>query len=284
MAPRADTRAGGTETGRLTLVGRLGYAPGDRLLIVTCDDLGSSHAANRACLAALSRGIATGASLMVPCPWAPEAAQLLAAHPVGVHLTFTSEHAGYRWRGLTRGASLHDAAGFLWASREEALGHLAAADAHAEARAQIVTALAWGVDVTHLDLHMDVLFGRPDLLAVYFDLAAEFRLPLRLDSEATRQAARARGLLSADALIYPWPQRTRSVLQAEIPHLAPGVTEIFAHPVEPGPELAGYDSRHAALRSHDAACLTDPAMASLLALHRIRRIGHRALRDLQRAG
>lgn len=139
---------------------------------------------------------------------------------------------------------------------------------------------AWGVDVTHLDTHMDVLLGRPELRAVYLDLAAEFRLPLRLESDA----ARARGLLCADALLCPWPNRTRQVLLAQIPHLAPGVTEIFAHPAEPGPELAGCDPRHAALRGHDAACLTDPEIATLLALHRVRRIGHRALRDLQRAG
>ena len=127
---------------------------------------------------------------------------------------------------------------------------------------------------------MDVLLGRPELRAVYLDLAAEFRLPLRLESDA----ARARGLLCADALLCPWPNRTRQVLLAQIPHLAPGVTEIFAHPAEPGPELAGCDPRHAALRGHDAACLTDPEIATLLALHRVRRIGHRALRDLQRAG
>lgn len=50
MAPPADLKAGETRTGRPTLAERLGHAPGDRLLIVNCDDPGSSHAANRACL------------------------------------------------------------------------------------------------------------------------------------------------------------------------------------------------------------------------------------------
>jgi hypothetical protein len=53
-----------------TLAERLGYGPDDRLLIVNCDDLGSSHGANAATLRAMTAGIATSASLMVPCPWA----------------------------------------------------------------------------------------------------------------------------------------------------------------------------------------------------------------------
>ncbi|MEA3019333.1 MAG: hypothetical protein QOI47_857, partial [Actinomycetota bacterium] len=56
------------------LTERLGF-PGDaRLLILNCDDLGSSHAANDAVYEALRDGIATSASLMVPCPWSREAA------------------------------------------------------------------------------------------------------------------------------------------------------------------------------------------------------------------
>ncbi len=33
--------------------------------------------------------------------------------PVGVHLTLTSEHRGYRWRGLTNGTTLYDTRGLL---------------------------------------------------------------------------------------------------------------------------------------------------------------------------
>jgi predicted glycoside hydrolase/deacetylase ChbG (UPF0249 family) len=58
-----------------TLARRLGYGPQDRLLIVNCDDLGVSHSANVAAWRVMVRGVATSASLMVPCPWAPEAAR-----------------------------------------------------------------------------------------------------------------------------------------------------------------------------------------------------------------
>ena len=76
---------------------------------------------------------------------------------VGVHLTLTSEYPGYRWRSLTTGASLHDDEGFFPTTTEEALQRIDAKDARAECRAQIETAISWGVDVTHLDTHMGVL-------------------------------------------------------------------------------------------------------------------------------
>ena len=59
----------------MSLAERLGYGPQDRLLILNCDDVGSSHAANQACLEAMRSGAATSGTLMVPCPWAREAAR-----------------------------------------------------------------------------------------------------------------------------------------------------------------------------------------------------------------
>ena len=51
-----------------TLVERLGYPSDAKLLIINCDDLGSSHAANVGVYEAVRSGVATSASLMVPCP------------------------------------------------------------------------------------------------------------------------------------------------------------------------------------------------------------------------
>ena len=222
-----------------SLAERLGYEGDDRLLIVNCDDLGSSHAANVATYRAMVYGIATSATLMVPCPWAREAARMLAGFPVGVHLTLTSEYRGYRWRGLTGGASLHDDEGFLPATAKAALQRVEAADARAECRAQVETALSWGVEVTHLDTHMNVVQGRSDLYEIYLDLAEEFRLPVRMFSRQVtddqgfraRERAVARGLLFNEHIVYPWPRRTRDLFFEAIPQLAPGITEIFAHPM-----------------------------------------------------
>jgi chitin disaccharide deacetylase len=274
------------------LAQRLGYGQDDRLLIVNCDDLGSSHGANVATYRAAVYGVATSATMMVPCPWAREAARMFEGRPVGVHLTLTSEHRGYRWRGVTGGGSLHDADGFLHMTTKAALERLDPADVRMECRAQIEAALFWGVDVTHLDAHMNVMQARDDLSEVYLDLALEFRLPVRMlppqvidrGTYMARERAEARRLLSNEHIIYPWPRRTRDVFFEEVPRLMPGVTEIFAHPVLDGEELRGYDVTNADIRVHDAVCLTDPSVSDLLNRHGVRRISFRDLRDLQRAG
>jgi predicted glycoside hydrolase/deacetylase ChbG (UPF0249 family) len=279
------------QMGHPSLAERLGYGPADRLLIVNCDDLGSSHSANIAAFRSMAHGVATSATLMVPCPWAREAARMFKAFSIGVHLTLTSEYRGYRWRGLTNGASLHDEEGFFPASGKIALERADAAEARAECRAQIETALSWGVDVTHLDTHMSVVQGRSDLFEVYLDLAEEFRLPVRMFSRErtakqgfrARERAEARGLLFNEHFVDPWPRRTRDVFFEEIPRLPPGVSEIFAHPVLDGEELRAYDTENADIRAHDAVCLIDPAVSALLDRHGIKRVGFRRLRDVQRA-
>ena len=96
-----------------SLVERLGYDADARLLIINCDDVGSSHAANLACHEAMTSGVATSGTLMVPCAWAREAVDMFAGLDLGVHLTLTAEYPGYRWRSLTGGRSLHDSDGFL---------------------------------------------------------------------------------------------------------------------------------------------------------------------------
>lgn len=53
---------------RATLAERLDYGPEDLLLIINCDDLGSSHSANVATFQSMTDGIATSGTLMVPCP------------------------------------------------------------------------------------------------------------------------------------------------------------------------------------------------------------------------
>jgi len=270
---------------------RLGYEAGDKLLIIGCDDLGSSHAANLATIRAMSKGVATSASLMVPCPWAWEAAQMAEGLPVGVHLALTSEYRGYRWRPMTGKASLCDRNGFFPGSAKAVLDRITVEDALAECRAQVETALAWGVDVTHLDVHMDVLFFRSDLFEVYLELASDFRLPVRLPLDTSsaaqdlrsRQRADARGVLSSEHLIYPWPRPTRDVFFEAIPDLTPGVSEVFTHPVLDGEELRAYDATNVAIRTHDAECLVDAAVSDLLDQFNIKRISYTKLRDLQRA-
>jgi hypothetical protein len=273
------------------LAPRLGYAEDDRLLIVNCDDLGSSHAANVATEAALRRGLATSATLMVPCPWAFDAVQRCQGLDIGVHLTLTCEYPGYRWRALTAARSLHDDQGFMPAKAEAVWAQANLADVRAECRAQIDQALAWGVDVTHLDAHMGTMQADPRFFEIYVALGAEYRLPPRMVGEGqvrrlgfpARDLAAARGLVFADHLIAPpWGVTSRGTFVDRVPTLEAGVSEIFLHPVEDGPELRGYDLEAADLRAADAAWVMENDLRALLAAYGVKTISFRPLRDLQR--
>jgi len=274
----------------LSLAERLGLAPDARLLIVNCDDLGSSAAANRAIADVMARGLATSATLMVPCPWALDGVQMVRKGGIGVHLTLTAEYPGYRWRSLTAAASLHDDEGFMPATIQEVWAQADLADVRAECRAQIEQAYAWGVDVTHLDAHMGTMQLDPRYHAIMIELAAEYRLPVRMFGRRTeemfhvpgRDQAAAAGVLHPDFMIDLW-QRPRHTLADRLAGLRPGVSELFLHPVQDGPELRAYDPIHPEIRCGDYAAMLDPSFAAMIADAGAVLIGFRQIRDLQRA-
>ncbi len=274
-----------------SLVERLGYAPDARLVILNCDDLGSSHAANLAALEAVGHGLATSATLMVPCPWALEGARMFAGKDIGVHLTLTAEYPAYRWRSLTGAASLHDAEGFLPRTAGEVWAKARYEDVAAECRAQIDQALAWGVDVTHLDSHMGVNQSNQRYYGLYLDLAEAYDLPLRMAGPRADAAlgfpihapAAAKGIVHPDDFHFRWKEPTIEVMKARLPQMAPGVTEFLIHPVLDGPELRGYDLDAAQVRVDDHACALDPGLRALFEAEGLQRISFRPLRDLQRA-
>jgi predicted glycoside hydrolase/deacetylase ChbG (UPF0249 family) len=272
-----------------TLAARLGR-PDERLLIVNCDDLGSSHSANLASLEAMERGFANSGTLMVPCPWAREAAELFKGRDIGVHLTLTAEYPFYRWRSLTGAASLHDDEGYLPRSPREVRKKADPADVRRECRAQLEQALAWGLDVTHLDAHMGTVQVDERFFETYLELACEFRLPVRMldpDIEErlgfpARAKATAAGVVYPDGFFAAWGRPTAELVRTEFPRLASGVFEIALHPVADGPEVRGYDLTEAQFRVDDHACALDPEVPALIGRERIRPISYRPLRDLQR--
>ena len=170
-----------------TLAERLGYQADDRLLIINCDDLGSSHAANSGVYDALRNGLATSATLMVPCPWAREAAARYRGEDVGVHLTLNAEYELYRWGPITQSPSLLGGDGGFPRTVEDVWEHADLDEVRRELRAQVERAILWGFDVTHLDSHMGTLQLRPEFFDIYLDLAVEFALPLRLSGGSTER-------------------------------------------------------------------------------------------------
>ena len=274
----------------MSLVERLGYGPEERLLIVNCDDIGSSHAANLASLEAMREGVATSATLMVPCPWAREAVDMFKGLDVGVHLTLTAEYPGYRWRSLTGAWSLHDEDGYLPTNVAHVISHADPEDVRRECRAQIQQAISWGVDVTHLDSHMGSNQIDPRFFEIYVEMALEFALPLRMVgphieamlSFPCRASAQARGVVFPDEFVSEWGRPTDDLLAEALPALEPGVAEVNLHPVYDGPELRGYDTTQAHIRVNDHACAMSRQTAELMAGQRLRPISFRPLRNLQR--
>jgi len=173
-----------------TLAERLGHSSTDRLVIISCDDLGSCHAANDGVYLALRTGIASCASLMVPAPWARDAAlRYLPTDDIGVHLTLNCEHPTYRWGPITHAPSLLSGEAGFPRTVDDLWEHADPAEVLRECRAQIERALAWGIDVTHLAPHLTAITLRPEFFDVYLELAVEFRLPVRLPSTITKDQA-----------------------------------------------------------------------------------------------
>jgi chitin disaccharide deacetylase len=186
-------------------VGRAQAAEVDTRLIVRADDIGSSHAANVACIRSYLEGVARSVEVMVPCPWFNEAVELLNANPaydVGVHLTLTSEWSNFKWRPLTHCPSLVDDRGNFYAmvwpnadigpnySIREANPKID--EVERELRAQIELALRTIKSVTHLSSHMGFTGASPDIAAVVDRLAAEYKLPARIEGAQGVRMARAK--------------------------------------------------------------------------------------------
>lgn len=274
-----------------TLAERLGFAASDRLIIINCDDIGSSHSANVASEAAMRSGIATSATLMVPCPWAREAVERFKDLDVGIHLTLTAEYPTYRWRSLTDAPSLRDAQGYMPRSAAELWQRADPVEVEAECRAQIDQALAWGVDITHLDNHMGTLQVSEKLFPIYVKLAKEYKLPLRMAGKSADAQLGFRSRAQADEaqIVYPdhfsfqWGRKMmREVFDLYLAAPRPGVTEMILHCVEDTPELRAYDQTEIAIRIHDAEVGIDPAMKKKFDASGVKRISFRGLRDLMR--
>jgi chitin disaccharide deacetylase len=165
-----------------TIIKRLGYPADSKLLIIHADDFGMAHSVDRAIMQAFDNGWITSASIMVPCPWFPEAAEFARNHPqadLGLHLTLTSEWMSFRWRPVsaTPVPSLLDQEGYMPLTETDAAAQEKIPDVRNELRAQIEKAKAAGVNFTHLDSHMGTLFQTQALFNEYQKAASDYHVP-----------------------------------------------------------------------------------------------------------
>ncbi len=169
-----------------TYAERLGYAKGARVLILHVDDVGMSLDSNQGAIEAMSKGVATSCSVMMPCPWVPAYVHYLKQNPqtdAGLHLTLTSEWAEYRWGPLAGKANvpgLVDEEGDLWKEVEQVAKHATPDEVEREIRAQLDRARTMGFEPTHLDTHMGTLFATPAFLERYIKVGIENHIPIML--------------------------------------------------------------------------------------------------------
>ncbi|MEM9650978.1 MAG: ChbG/HpnK family deacetylase [Actinomycetota bacterium] len=273
-----------------SLAEKLGRSSSDRLVILVCDGLGASNAANHGVHTAMTSGVATSAGLQVPCPWARGAAAQHQGQDVGVCLTMNAEHDRYRWGPITQAPSLLDGDGGFPRTSTDLGEHADLDELRREGRAQIERAVLWGFDPTHLGSHLDALCLRPELFDVFLDLAVEFSLPMSLIDGAVdlgfpaRKLAEAEGILIADHVVTaPRGRESRAIVDEALRNLQPGVTEIHVRPAIDTPELRAITPRWTANVS-DAHLVTDDwSFRAALDRSGAELIGFRELRTAQRS-
>ncbi|WP_420620879.1 polysaccharide deacetylase family protein [Candidatus Poriferisocius sp.] len=152
-------------------------------LVIHADDVGMCHGANQAFVELSHFGTITSGSVMVPCPWFTEIAEAAAGDDsldCGIHLTLNAEKTHYRWGPVITAApssGLVDEHGFLWRTVAEVRRNAHPDAVEQEWRAQIDRALAFGVNVTHLDAHMGSALA-PEWCDRYVAVGIDYGVPV----------------------------------------------------------------------------------------------------------
>ena len=298
LAPAEHTAAMGSDASRPAAARSsplsselLGFPRDARVLIVNCDDLGMYDAINAAVIDSIETGIASSCSLMVPCPAARRAMQLLRQRPqipFGIHLTLVCDTAGYRWGPQAAREdvpSLLDDDGelFTWpAGRSQLLARVRLDDVELEFRAQISTVADTGLTPTHLDFHCLADGGRDDILGLAAALAAEYGLALRVWLEPGRNKMRQRGLPVTDnefldsysLALGDKPARYIELLRT----LPAGLTEWAVHPSTGNLKSRAIDSGWRQRRT-DYEFLTSPQGRESIQQEGITVIDYRAIQQ-----
>jgi predicted glycoside hydrolase/deacetylase ChbG (UPF0249 family) len=230
---------------------------------------------------------------MMPGVWARHAVdrithEVTPSDDIGVHLTLNAELDCFRWGPLTQAPSLLDGDGGFPRTVSDLWDHADLDEARRECRAQVERARLWGLDITHLTTHLNALQQRPEFFDVFLDLACEFDLPVRLEGGAAESTAGFpfRRLAAEEGVLTPDHHQlvrggARRHLEDALTELPAGVTEIVFEPALAAEELRAIDPS-ATGRFDDLAVLTDRSLGKRLDGLGVKRIGYRAIRDLQR--
>lgn len=233
---------------------KLGFTAADRVIVIHVDDIGMCQATLPAFRDLVEAEIVSSGSVMVPCPWFPEAARLCREHPsidIGIHLTLTSEWSGYRWKPISTcdvRSGLIDAEGYFY--RNQSLWQRPDPQVICnELLAQINQARKAGMTLTHIDCHMFATLDRR-LAGKYVRAGFELGLPVlmvrqpqwvEILSEQAISEWEEEGLPVFDHLREMYltrPAEDRFDQAKEVFDTLPqGLTFFMLHPAQDTPEL-----------------------------------------------
>lgn len=208
-------------------------------ILIRCDDIGMCHSVNLAAEQVLKTGDPVSLSVMVPCSWFPEAAEMLKKYnnvAIGIHLTLNSEWRQYRW-GPVAGAkavpSLVDSMGLFFPSRSALFNNKPSlAEIETELRAQIDKAIRAGLKITYLDYHMGAAVQTPETRAIVEKLAAEYKLGI----------SRYFDEKEVSGGYFATPSQKLDTMLLKLKTLEPGGTKLFVvHVGLDSPEMAAME-------------------------------------------
>jgi len=285
------SQAGNRVTNKL-----LGYPDEARLLLINADDFGMYQAINEAVVRAFAEGIVRSTSLMVPCPGATQAMQLLGDHPTirfGVHLSVIRDIASSDWGPLTpkdRVPSLLNAEGMFYDTGQmsEMLERAAVDELETEFRAQIEVVLTANLRPTHLDWHCLHSGGRADVFEMTLGLAKEYGVALRVASQPFIDQVQRQGLPTVDFDLLDSfrtapedkPARYAELLRA----LPEGLSEWAVHPSLGTIESQAMDPDGWRVRRADFEFLISPAAREMIEREGIALISYEPLKAVWRGG
>ena len=254
----------------------LGFPDDARLLIINADDFGMCHAINQGILKYIQKGVVVSTSLMVPCPWALHAMELLKQNPdipFSVHLTVICDQPNYKWTPLTsreKVPSLVDETGCCYpiGRMDEFAAQVDIHELETEFRAQIQVVLDAGLTPTHLDWHCLHNGGRPDIFEMTFRLAREYGTALRVSPEPYTAFVPEQGLpaneyplLDSYGVNVPTKKDIYSRLLRELPV---GLSEWAVHPALDTAEMQAVEPGSWQIRWTDYQFMTSPEARQLI--------------------
>jgi chitin disaccharide deacetylase len=272
----------------------LGFAAEARVLIVNCDDFGMHDAVNAAVVESIENGIASSCSLMVPCPAAADAMQLLRERPhiaFGIHLALIRDLPEYRWGPAADKADvpslLDPDTNELYVDtpvqRAALLAKAKLSDVERELRAQIDVVVEAGLAATHLDWHCLADGGRADIFDLAMALAKEYGLAARVWLDEGRRKAREQGkpvvdnaFLDSFSISLVDKAATYERMLRDLPF---GLTEWAVHPARGTGEWQTIEPTGGRVRQTDHAFLTSPQAREILDHEGISVIDYRPLQQ-----